>query len=1064
MLNAIIDFSLRHRAFVIALAVGLVFTGVFSAVHLPLDAFPDTTPVQVQINTVAPALTPLEIEQQITAPIEQAISGLKGLQEVRSLSKFGLSQVVVVFDDDVDIYLGRQLIMERLATVELPEGLPRPSMGPVATGLGEVYHYIVSSETRDLSELRTIQDWVIKPQLRSVPGVAEVNSWGGLERQYQVVVDPTKLLTHDLTLLDVFEALRRNNASVGGGTITRAGEALLVQGLGRVSSLEEIGNIVITAEDGLPILISDVGQVIDGHEIRRGAVTYDGKGEAVLGLGFMLMGENSREVSERIAKRMEEIEKTLPPDVKVEEVYNRTTIVNHVLRTVRHNLFAGALLVVAVLFMFLGSFRAGLIVALAIPLSMLFAANLMLKAGIAGSLMSLGAIDFGLIVDSSVIMVENSVRHLAGGAGIASASSIGGAGILPASGGTGVSPVPSRLQIVRDAAVEVRRPTLFGALIIMIVYLPILTLEGIEGKMFRPMALTVIFALLGSLVLSLTLMPVLASLLLPRKPKHHEPFLVRILKRVYAPVLDLVLRARFVVVALAVAALALGVWVARDLGAVFIPRLSEESIVINTVRLSGVSIEESIRYGLVIERLLKEKFPDEIAHIWSRTGTAEVATDPMGVELTDIFMTLKPREKWKRARTQEELTAAMEAELAGLPGMRRIFTQPIELRVNEMIAGVRSDLGIKIAGDDFEELKAAAHQVEDVLRSIPGSTDVVTEQITGQPMLEIRLRQDQLARHGIPAGDVLDFVAAIGNVQVGEIRQGQIRFPLTVRLPDEYRRDVERVGQMLIPTASGQRLPLVALADLRIVEGPATINRDWGKRRITVQANVRGRDIAGFVAEARRRIESEVKLPSGYFIRYGGQFEHLDRAARRLMFVVPLALGLIFLLLYLTYHRITDVVRIFLTLPLAAVGGIVALALRDLPFSISAGVGFVAMSGVSVLGDMVFVSHFRHLLEQGRDVHTAIRETAMTRLRPVLMTGLVASLGFVPMAVSTGVGAEVQRPLATVVIGSVVTSTFLTLLVLPVFYSLLSRGDGHPARRAEDAAVAEAPKASVSSM
>jgi cobalt-zinc-cadmium resistance protein CzcA len=1038
VLNALITWSLRHRFLVITLALGLVLTGAYSLAHLPIDAFPDTTPVQVQINTVAPALSPLEVEQQITFPVEQAISGLKGLVEVRSISRFGLSQVTVIFDDDTDIYLARQLVMERLATVDLPEGLARPTMGPVATGLGEVYHYLVTSNTKNLSELRTIQDWIIKPQLRNIPGVAEVNTWGGYERHYQVVVDPAKLMKHNLTLLDIFDALRRNNSNVGGGTITRSGEQVLVHGVGLVSTLEEVGSIVITAKDGVPIYVRDLGEVIDGHELRRGAVTSGGRGEAVLGLGFMLMGENSREVTERLKDRMQQIKKTLPPDVEVTAVYDRTELVDHVLHTVKTNLFEGALLVVVVLFLFLGDFRAGLIVALAIPLSMLFAGSLMLRAGIAGSLMSLGAIDFGLIVDSSVIMIENSVRRLADNGEKKGTGTFSLKGAEVASQKSRMSPF-SRIEVVRNAAIEVRKPTMFGELIIMIVYLPILTLEGMEGKLFTPMALTVVFALGGSLILSLTLMPVLASLLLPSRPKKREPLIVRFAKWAYAPVLRYVLRARTAVLSATVVFLAGAVWMALNLGAVFIPRLSEEAIVINTVHLAGISVEETVRYGTQIERLLLETYPDEIKHIWSRTGTAEVATDPMGIELTDIFITLHPRERWKRAATQAELVQLMEGELAGMPAMRTIFTQPIEMRINEMVAGVRSDLGVKAFGDDFEQLEVLAGKIEDILRSIPGTADTVTEQVTGQPVLKIRLRQDQLARYGVPGGEVLDFIATIGNLQVGEIRQGQIRFPLSVRLPDEYRTDPERVAGLLISTASGQRLPLSRLADLEIVEGPSTINREWSKRRVVVQCNARGRDIASLVAEARQRIESEIDFPPGYFVRYGGQFEHLERAGRRLMFVVPLALGLIFLLLYMTYGRFSDVIRIFMTLPLAAVGGIVALHLRDMPFSISAGVGFVAMSGVSVLGDMVFVSYLRSLLDNGMALYEAIEQTAMTRLRPVLMTGLVASLGFVPMAFNTGVGAEVQRPLATVVIGGVVTSTMLTLLVLPVFYSLLGR-------------------------
>ncbi len=613
-------------------------------------------------------------------------------------------------------------------------------------------------------------------------------------------------------------------------------------------------------------------------------------------------------------------------------------------------------------------------------------------------------------------MIENSVRHLA--------ESKDGR---------------SRIEVVRDAAVEVRKPTMFGELIIMIVYLPILTLEGIEGKLFSPMALTVIFALAGSMIASLTLMPVLASLCLPKKLKDREPLVIRLAKRAYAPLLRYVLSARGVVLSLTGVALVGAVWIALNLGAVFIPRLSEGAIVINTVRLAGVSVEESVRYGTQIERVLLESFPDEINNIWSRTGTAEVATDPMGIELTDVFITLHPRAQWQKASTQAELVSMMEGMLATMPAMRAIFTQPIEMRVNEMVAGIRSDLGVKVFGDDFDQLKTLAGQIEDILRAIPGSADTVTEQVTGLPMLKIRLRQDQLARHGVPAREVLDFIAAIGNIRIGEIRQEQVRFPLSVRLPDAYRSDPERVANLLIPTASGQLLPLSRLAKLEIVDGPSAINREWSKRRVVVQCNARGRDVASLVAEARKRIESEIEFPPGYFVRYGGQFEHLERGATRLLFVVPLALSLIFVLLYITYGRVADVIRIFMTLPLSAVGGILALYLRDMPFSISAGVGFVAMSGVSVLGDMVFVSYLRSLLDRGISMSEAIEQTAMTRLRPVLMTGLVAALGFVPMAFNTGIGAEVLRPLATVVIGGVLTSTMLTLLVLPVFYSVLHR-------------------------
>lgn len=1014
MLERVINWSLHNRLLVILAAVGVGLAGGASVMRLPVDAFPDTTPVQVQINTVAPALAPEEIEQQITFPVEQAISGLTGLLEVRSLSRFGLSQVNAIFDDSIDLYLARQLVSERLSTLELPEGIARPTMGPISTGLGEVFHYVLRSKSRSLSELRTLHDWSIKPQLRSVEGVAEINAWGGLERQYQVLVDPARLLKHQLTMQEVIEALRRNNANVGGGLVSRAGESLLVQGVGRLTTLEEIANVVIRAVDGVPTYVRDVGDVVEGHDLRRGAVTYGGEGEVVLGLGFMLMGENPQTITRRLKERMEEVRPTLPEDVEVIVVYDRTELVDQVLATVRLNLLEGALLVIAVLFVFLGSLRGGLIVAAAIPLSMLFAGNVMLQAGIAGSLMSLGAIDFGLIVDSSVIQIENSMRRL---------SQDGGR--------------RSRLDVVRDAALEVRRPTLFGELIIIIVYLPILALEGMEGKLFRPMALTVVFALLGSLVISLTLMPVLASLCLPRQPREREPRLVRLCKQVYEPVLEAVLRARGVVIGVAALALVAGVFAATRLGAVFIPRLSEGAVVVNTIHLAGISLDETVRYGSAIERVLLDAFPDEIRHIWTRTGTAEVATDPMGIELSDVFMTLHPRDQWTQARDQAELVEKMDAALAGMPAMRTVFAQPIELRINEMVAGIRSDLGIKLFGDDFNVLREVASRIEAVVATVPGSADVVTEQLTGQPVLSIRLLQDQLARYGVPGAEVLDFVSAIGGIEVGEMRQGQVRFPLTVRLPEVYRTDPERIAPMTIPTSGGQRLPLSRVADLRIVEGPSTINREWGKRRIIVQSNVRGRDVGSFVSEVQERLAQEVTLPPGYFLRFGGQFEHLQRGSERLMVVVPMALGLIFVLLYVTYGRMTDCVRIMLTLPLSAVGGIAALHLRDMPFSISAGVGFVAMSGVSVLGDMVFVSYLRHLLDRGAPLLDAIRETARVRLRPVLMTGLVASLGFVPMALNTGVGAEVQRPLATVVIGGVVSSTLLTLVVLPAMYAMI---------------------------
>jgi len=1012
MLDAIITWSLRHRLIVVAVWLAVALAGVIAYQRLPIDAFPDTTPVQVQVNTTAPALAPLEIERQITARVEQQISGLPGLVEVRSLSRFGLSQVTVVFRDGTDIYLARQVVGDRVRTVKLPTGVEPPTLGPVATGLGEVFHYLVTGDGVSTAELRTTQDWVIKPQLASVSGVAEVNSWGGEERQVQVVVDPVELQARGLTLADLAQALDRNNLNVGGGTIDVAGEASLVQGVALLTRPDQVEQVVITAKGGVPVRVRDVARVVEGHEIRRGAVTADGTGEVVLGLGFMLMGENSHGVTQRLEARLSEIRKSLPKGVKVQPVYERTTLVDQVLGTVRTNLIEGAILVVAVLFVFLGSLRAGLIVAAAIPVSMLCAFDLMVRAGVAGSLMSLGAIDFGLIVDSSVISVENSVRRLAED-----------------------RTDRSKLDIVREAALEVRRPTMFGELIILIVYLPILFLEGIEGKLFRPMALTVVFALAGSMLLSLTLIPVLSSLVLPRRMPERENLVVRGAKRLYRPILELAVRWRWAVLAAALLLMLNGVLLATRLGSEFVPRLREGTLVINTVRLASVSLEASVRYGTQIERVLLKAFPDEIERVWTRTGSAEVATDPMGIELSDVFVVLTSRDRWKRASTQDELVTAMQETLSVLPGMRMVFTQPIEMRVNEMEAGIRADVGVKLFGEDLEVLRARAAEIEAVLRALPGAADVVTEQVTGLSVLQVEVDWDAIARRGIAAREVLDVVAAIGGVEVGEVQQGDRRFPLVIRLHDQYRRDEASIRRILVTASNGDRIPLGQLARVSTVEAPAAINREWAKRRIVVQANVRGRDVGSFVADARAAIEREVELPAGYYIRFGGQFEHLEAARARLLVVVPVALALIMFLLYFTYGRVRDAVRVFTGVPFAALGGVVALWLRDMPFSISAGVGFVALSGVAVLGDMVLVSTIRQLLDEGMSLDDAVRTAAVRRLRPVLMTALVASLGFLPMAINIGIGAEVQRPLATVVIGGLISSTLLTLVVLPALYA-----------------------------
>jgi cobalt-zinc-cadmium resistance protein CzcA len=1016
MLNNVIIWSLENRFIVILFTLVLAGVGIQSLLKLPIDAFPDTTPIIIQINTVAPSLSPEEIEQQITFPVEQVISGLQGLSEVRSISKFGLSQVTVIFEDGIDIYFARQLVMERLQTVELADGINTPAMGPVATGLGEIYHYLITGKGKTLQELTTIHDWIIKPILRSVPGVAEVNTWGGKRKQYHVLIDPLKLIKYELTVDDIFQALKKNNKNVGGGNITQAGEVHLIQGVGITKNIDEIENIMIKANNGVPIKIKHIGKVQEEHELRRAAVTADGKGEVVLGLGFMLMGENSYKVTNELWLRTEEIQKILPRGVQIEPVYKRTELVSQVIDTVKENLSEGAILVIAVLFLFLGNFRAGLIVALIIPLSMLFASSAMLRFGIAGSLMSLGAIDFGLVVDSSVIMVENSIRHL--------------------SEDQKSKPL---IEIVRDASIEVRRPTMFGELIITIVYFPILTLEGVEGKLFRPMALTVIFALLGSLLLSLTLMPALASLCLPKKIKHKENFLIRSLKYLYRPIVKLVLRTKTLVLCLTLALVSGGFILSSRLGSEFIPKLSEMAIVINTVRLSGVSLEESVRYGTALEKRIKKKFPDEIKHIWTRTGTPEVATDPMGLELSDCFITLTPRKEWRRAKTQEELVQLMSEELEGMPGTRLLFTQPIEMRVNEMVAGIRSDLGIKIFGDDLEILKEKAKEVEGVLKSISGTADHYTEQVTGQPLLQIKINQESIARYGVSAAHVLEIIETIGGEKVGEIREDQKRFDLVVRLDAKYREEPDALRKILIPTTKGERIPLTRLVKINQTEGPSTITREWQKRRIVVQCNIRGRDIESVVQEVKKRLEQEVSLPLGYHITYGGQFEHLERAKTRLMIIVPLALFLIFLLLYFSTNSIQNAFIIFMGAPFASVGGIVALWLCGMPFTISAAVGFIAVSGVSMLNGLVMVSTIKQLLLKKVPLAQAIEESALTRLRPILMTALVAGLGFVPMALNTGIGAEVQRPLATVVIGGVISDNVLTLLVLPALYATFGK-------------------------
>jgi len=1024
-MNKIIEFSLKNRIFILILFAVFIGISIRAVIHTPIDAFPDTTPVQVQINTVASNLNPSEIEQQITLPIELSISGFSGLINVRSISKFGLSQVVATFDDNTNIYDARQFIIERLISVDLPEGIDRPQLGPISTGLGEVFHYILRSSNPDrtLDELRTIHDWIIKPELRKVPGVAEVNSWGGFERQYQVIVSPESLVKYNFTLNKVFETLAQNNHNVGGGRVVSAGQSLLVHGLGRVSTIEQIESIVLKAHKGAPVYIKDVAEVAIGHEIRRGAVTAGGQGEVVLGLGFALMGENSKKVTEGLKKSLNIVRKSLPEDVKVEIVYDRTDLISKVINTVKHNLVYGAILVILVLFLILGNFRVGLLVAVAIPISMLFAIFGMYEFSIAASLLSMGAIDFGIIVDGSVVMTEINMRKL---------------NERQLHLGRPLTNM-ERLQSISESGKEVIRPIIFGMGIIIIVFLPILALEGIEGKMFRPMAWTFIFAMTGALSIAILLSPILSYYFLPRKIREKEGFIERILKRGYTAALTMILRWKYVLFGTVFILLIGTAFIGTRLGGEFIPKLNEGAITINTIRLAGVSIEEAVAYNSKIERLLLEAFPDEIRNIWSRVGTAEVATDPMGIELTDIFITLNPRDQWKNARTQADLINQMEEELEDLPGINMIFTQPIEMRLNEMVSGIRSDVGVKIYGDNFEELVRLSNRVQEILRGVKGVSDLAGEQITGQPTLQVIVNQDQIARYGIPASNVLDLVKTVGAYQVGDIFEGQRRFPLVVRLPEKQRTDVDALANTLIPTGSGQILPLRNLAEVRETEGYSTINREWGRRLIKVQCNVRERDIASFVQEARTRIENELSLPEGYVIEWGGQFEHLERSKIRFMIVVPIALLLIFLMLYFSLKNLVDVLIIYTGIPFAFIGGVFALWGRGMPFSVSAAIGFIALSGIAVLNGQILVSTIRILRKEGLLFGEAVKAAAKQRLLPVMATAITDAVGFIPMAISTSVGAEVQRPLATVVIGGVTTSTLLTLFVLPALYVTIGK-------------------------
>jgi cobalt-zinc-cadmium resistance protein CzcA len=1010
-----IDLCLRHRFLVLALTLVVVVAGIGALRNLTIDAVPDVTPVQVQILTRSPALGPVEVEQYVTFPVEAAMMGIPGVHEIRSVSRYGLSAVTVIFEEGVNLYLARQLVNERLsAAIEhIPGELGRPQMGPMTTGLGEVYHFTVEGEGYTPTQLRTLLDWDIAFRLRAVPGVVEVNAWGGLAKQYHVVVDPTKLIAYGVTLQEVFEALRRNNANVGSGYIEHNQEQYLIRGEALVSSIRDLESIVVTTRsEGVPIYVRNIGEVREGAMLRIGAATENARGETVIGMVQMLAGANASQVVADVKKKIAEIQGSLPPGVRIVPFYDRADFVRRVIGTVRTNLVEGGLLVVAVLLLLLGNLRGGLIIASVIPLSMLIAFTGMVEAGISGNLMSLGAIDFGLIVDGAVVMIENIARRLRG------AGNPGGV---------------ARLTLVSASAREVVRPVVFAVGIIILVYMPILSLTGIEGKLFRPMAITVIFALAGSLILAITLMPVLASFFL-REEREQEPWLMRRIRAVYEPALGQAMRHPVRVVLAATAVFAASVVLFFSLGTEFVPHLDEGDIAINAWRLPSISLRESIASTTEVERVLR-RFP-EVKTVVSRTGSPEVATDVMGIELSDIFVILKPRSEWKTARTKEDLIDRMNDALQKeVPGAGFGFTQPIEMRFNELIAGVRSDVGVLIYGDDLDILREKGEQVAKVLNTVRGAEDVRVEQTAGLPMIRITVDRVRLARYGMSAADVLDAVEATraGKV-VGTIFEGRRRFDLVVRLPEAAIASPEVLANLPVGNREGRYVPLAQVAEVRLDTGPAQVSRQNVQRRLVVEGNVRGRDLGSFVQDAQEKIGQTVRLPLGYYIEWGGQFEQLQEARQRLAVVVPLTLLVIFLLLYVAFGAVRPAFLIFLNVPLAATGGVFALLVRGLPFSISAAVGFIALSGIAVLNGVVLVTYINQLRHKGRSLEDAIVEGARTRLRPVLMTAMVAGFGFVPMAVATSMGAEVQRPLATVVIGGLITSTLLTLLVLPAIY------------------------------
>lgn len=1028
MLDFLLRFSLTQRFLIIAATLLLVVVGAISWQRLNLDAVPDITTNQVQINTETGGMGPEEVERLVTFPIETAMAGLPGLEGTRSLSQFGLSQVTVTFHDSVDIFFARQLVNERLGRIRdvLPQGVEAPQMGPVSTGLGEIYMFAIESEKRSPMELRTFMDWTISPQLRMVPGVAEVNVADGSEKQFQVVIDPRRLVARGLGAGDVIEALRKNNQNAGGGVMDQGGERILIRSVGMVTGIEDIERIKVATENGTAVLVRDVAEVREGIPILTGFSTKDGK-EATVATVMMLKSANGRTVAQAVDRKIHEIKAQLPEDVKLTTVYNRAELVNTTIETVSRSLIEGGALVIIILVLLLRNLRAALTVALAIPLSMLMAVIGMNYFGISGNLMSLGAIDFGLIVDGAVVMVENSVRRLAQ---------------RREREGRTLTRKEVR-QTVSEASREVAKPTAFAVSIITVVYLPILALEGTEGKMYKPMAFTVVFALIGALLLTLSLVPALASLFLSGNTSEAKNPIMGLFSSLYRPTLKFALKQRVLIVGGATLLLIGAGALFTRLGSEFIPTLDEGSAVVQPVRLRTVGSEESLKLVTAVERKLRQ-FP-QVTAVFSKTGTPEIATDPMPLSLTDTFIMLKPYSQWTPRITKAELIEQMEKELAEVPGQGYAFTQPIQMRFSELISGVKADVGIKVFGEDLDVLRKKAAEIESIVRSIPGAEGVQVEQVDEVPVLQIEIDREAVARYGVAVADVQELISsALGGEPIGQVVQGDKRFPLTVRLPEEARNDPEAIAALPVETATGESVPLSTLAHIANAPAPAQISREMGKRRVVVQLNVRGRDLGSFVEQAQGEIRAKVKMPEGYYLAWGGQFENLQRASQRLMIVVPVVLALIFTLLFMTFGSVKQAILIFTGVPLAVTGGVIALWGRGLPFSISAGVGFIALSGIAVLNGVVMVAAINRLRQEGRAVEDAVSEGAEQRLRPVLMTALVAALGFIPMALNTGIGAEVQRPLATVIIGGIISATLLTLVVLPVLYTWFEHDKPRP--------------------